>query len=243
MRLLITRPEPDAQRTAAALRARCHDVTIASLLRIEPVADADLTTGPYSAVLVTSANAAIGIAGHPRLAELRGLAVLAVGDRSAQAMRDLGFAAVMSAGGDVGDLARLAAQQLGPVAQHKPPDTPLLYLAGTERSGDLAGLLVACGFPVRTVEVYRAVAATALPGAALDVSVRIDGVLHFSQRSAQAYVAAAQNAGLTEHALARPIHFCLSAQIAEPLAAAGATDIRVAPRPTEADLIELIAAA
>ena len=37
----------------------------------------------------------------------------------------------------------------------------ILYLAGEDRAGDLAGALAAAGHPVRTVEVYRAVAATA----------------------------------------------------------------------------------
>ena len=58
MRLLLTRPEPDAQRTAAALRAQGHDVIIAPLLRIEPAPDAEIGTGPWAAILITSANAA-----------------------------------------------------------------------------------------------------------------------------------------------------------------------------------------
>ena len=33
MRIVVTRPQEDAERTAAALRARCHDVLIAPLLR------------------------------------------------------------------------------------------------------------------------------------------------------------------------------------------------------------------
>ncbi len=37
-----------------------------------------------------------------------------------------------------------------------------------------------------------------------------------------------------------PCHFCLSRQVAEPLAAAGAAEIRIAARPDEAALIELV---
>ena len=58
VRLLLTRPEPDAQRTAAALRAHGHDVVVAPLLRIEPAADAQIGAGPWAAILITSANAA-----------------------------------------------------------------------------------------------------------------------------------------------------------------------------------------
>jgi uroporphyrinogen-III synthase len=233
VRLLVTRPEPDAERTAAALRARGHEVVIAPLLRIEAIEDAEIGSGPWAAILVTSANAAPAVVQHERFAELRSLPAFAVGERSAQAMRAAGFADVTSADGKVADLARL-------VAQRSRPGAPLLYLAGANRSGDLAGDLSAHGFMVRTTVIYRAVAVAVLPRAAADaLAGGIDGVLHFSRRSAETYVSAARGAGLLASAL-KPIHFCLSAQVAEPLAQAGAADIRIAPRPVEAAMIELI---
>ena len=92
MRLLVTRPQADAERTAAALRARGHDVVVAPLLRIEPLPDAEIGAGPWAAILVTSANAARAIARHRASRRIaRRLPVFAVGDRSAQAMRDGGF--------------------------------------------------------------------------------------------------------------------------------------------------------
>jgi uroporphyrinogen-III synthase len=234
VRLLVTRPQPDAERTAAALRARGHAVVVAPLLRIEAVDAAEIGGGPWTAILVTSANAAPAVAQHVRFEELRSLPVFAVGERSAQAMRAAGFADVSSADGKVGDLVRLVAQRIKPGAQ-------LLYLAGTDRSGDLAGALGAQNFAVRTVAIYRAVAAAALPHAAADaLSSGIGGVLHFSRRSAEAFIVTTRRAGLHEDALKKPAHFCLSAQVAEPLAQAGAAGIRVAPRPAEADLIDLI---
>src|SRR6516165_3443045 len=57
VRLLVTRPEPDGERTAAVLRARGHDVVLAALLQVEAIADAQLGSGPWSALIVTSANA------------------------------------------------------------------------------------------------------------------------------------------------------------------------------------------
>jgi uroporphyrinogen-III synthase len=236
VRLLLTRPEPDAQRTAAALRAQGHDVVAAPLLRIAPVTDAQIGDGPWAAILITSANAAHAIAAHARVTPLRALPVFAVGPRSAEAVAAAGFADVTSADGNVTDLARLVAARMQPAA-------PLLYLAGEDRSGDLAGNLRAHGFAVETIIVYRAVAATGLlPVAAEALSSGIDGVLHFSRRSAEAYVNAARAAGMLANAL-KPVHFCLSAQVAEPLAQAGTADIRVAERPSEAALLALIAAA
>jgi uroporphyrinogen-III synthase len=68
MHLLITRPLPDAERTAEALRARGHTVTLAPLLRVEPIADARFGPGPFAGVILTSANAVRAMQGHPRLA-------------------------------------------------------------------------------------------------------------------------------------------------------------------------------
>ena len=235
MRLLLTRPEPDAQRTAAALRAQGHDVVIAPLLSIVPIADAPIGVGPWAVILITSANAAPGVVAHTRVTQLRTLPVFAVGRRSAEAMAAVGFADVTSADGNVSDLVQLVAARLQPAAR-------LLYLAGEDRSGDLAGDLRARGFAVETTMIYRAIAATGLPSAAADaLASGIDGVLHFSRRSAEAYVDAARAAGMVSNAL-NLIHFCLSAQVAEPLAQAGAADIRVAERPSEAVLLALIAA-
>lgn len=237
MHLLVTRPEPEAARTAATLRARGHTVIVVPLMRIEALADVEIGAGPWAGLLMTSANAARAIAAHPRFAELRGLPVFAVGARSACALRAAGFAEVTSADGGVGDLARL-------VAASAKPAMPLLYLAATDRRGDLAGALGRHGISVHTVALYRAIAASLSPAAAAEAfAIGIGGVLHLSPRSADAYVSAAQAAGLLAVALKRPVHFCLSASVAEPLAAAGAADIRVARRPTEAALIELIPAA
>ena len=159
MRILVTRPAADAARTAAALRVRGHEAIVAPLLTIEYFPDAELGDGPWSAILVTSANAARAIAGHKRRDELRRIPVFAVGRQSAQDLRAEGFADVTSADGDVDDLAALVAARLKPPAR-------LLYLAGEERSGDLAGVLRAKNFAVDTVVVYRVVVAETLPAEA-----------------------------------------------------------------------------
>jgi uroporphyrinogen-III synthase len=111
MRLLVTRPEPDAARTAEVLRAQGHTVLVAPLMRTETIA-ADFG-GPFAAVLLTSANAARALAAHPRKAELLALPAFAVGARSAEAARDTGFTQVTSADGALGDLVRLIAPRFG----------------------------------------------------------------------------------------------------------------------------------
>jgi uroporphyrinogen-III synthase len=233
--LLVTRPEPDAERTAAALRSRGHQVEIAALLRIESIPDAELGPGPWSALVVTSANALRALESHPRRAELLGARVFAVGRSTAAAARAAGFLDVTAAGGDVQELAQhLRREEL-------PGRAPLLYLAGRDRSGDLAGDLAADGRIVLTAVVYRAVQTDRFPPAvaAALAAGQIDGVLHFSRRSAQVYIDCARAALLLDQALA-PSHYCVSPQIAAPLAAAGAKNLRIAALPEEASLFALI---
>jgi len=235
VRLLVTRPKADAERTAAALRAHGHDAIVAPLLTIEHLSNVAIAAGPWSAILVTSANAAHAIAAHPSRDDLRRFPVFAVGAHSAQAMRDAGFAEVTSADGDVAALAKLASARAKPGAS-------LLYLAGAARSGDLAGALRKLGVAVHTAVVYRADIAKSLPaGAAAALAAGIDGVLHYSRRSAEAYVNAARQADLVKAGLADPIHFCLSAEIAASLLAAGAINVRVAETPDETALLALCA--
>jgi uroporphyrinogen-III synthase len=93
------------------------------------------------------------------------------------------------------------------------------------------------------VVVYRAVTAPFPPELTTALKAgEVDGVLHFSRRSAENYIAGARQAGIIERALAVR-HFCLSRPIAEPLAGAGADSIAVAKRPDEAALIALLAPA
>lgn len=232
MRLLVTRPDEEGRRTAEALRALGHEVLLAPLLRIEPVLDTDFGPPPWSGVLMSSANAARAVAAHPRKNELVALPLLAVGDRTAEAAREGGFTDVTSAGGDATDLARAAA------ARFAGCKAPLLYLAGRDRACDLPTALGE--LRVRTVVVYRAIKAERLPTAvqAALAAGHLDGVLHYSRRSAETYLALADAAGLRTKALA-PLHYCLSARIAAALA--GAPEVRIAAEPNEAALLRLIA--
>jgi len=232
MRLLVTRPEPDGERTAAELRARGHDVLLAPMLRVEALPDAEIGGGPWAAILLTSANGARAIVSHRRFTGLKPLAVLAVGDATAAAARNAGFARVASAGGDGADLVRLVTQQMtGATA-------PLLYLSGEERARDLAGELGAHGFMVETAVVYRTAKAEAFADAvqAAFRARQVDAVLHFSRRSVEGYLQCARD---LPDALA-PAHFCLSERAAGPLRAAGAKSVQVPERPDERSLLALV---
>jgi uroporphyrinogen-III synthase len=235
VRLLVTRPEPEGGRTAALLRSRGHEVWLVPLLRIEPVVDPVFGAGPWAGVVFTSANAVRAVAVHRRFGELAGLPAYAVGARTREAAIAAGLAGTASAEGDVDDLARLIVAKAGEAG------LPLLYFAGHDRAGDLAAALRKAGRSVETVVVYRAATV-----GDFDADVRsaiagggIDGVLHYSARTAGAFIAAAAAAGGTDSVM-RIRHFCLSPQVAAPLVAAGAAIVDIAAAPNEAALLALI---
>lgn len=231
MRIVLTRPQNDSERTAALLRAHGHDALIAPLMRIETL-PLELHP-PYGAVIITSANAVAAIADHPARAALTALPLYAVGRRSADAAHEAGFSDIRIAGGDANDLVRLIAEQ------RPHAGAPLLYLAGEDRSTDVAGDLAVHGIAVELAVIYRAVS---LPFPAELIAAlaagAADAVMHFSKRSAAQYVTGANEAGIAEAAIGAR-HLCLSAQVAAPLREAGATRIDVAKRPDESAMIAL----
>ena len=236
MRFLLTRPTPEAERTAQALRALGHEAEFAPMLEIENLPAVPLGTGPFAAVLMTSGNAARALAEHPDREALLHLRCFAVGGQTAEASRTIGFADVASAGGDGGDLARLVAQEIGTTP------LPLLYLAGNDRARDMAGDLAPAGLTVETVVVYRANAAQQL-APQIAAALRdggFDAVMHYSRRTTFAFVDCVRRSGLAE-AAARPVHLTISARASEPLAQIGAGRILVADHPDEQAMLDLIA--
>lgn len=230
MRLLVTRPLPEALRTKAALEARGHDVTLAPLLHIEPLTPA-LPDARPDAIVITSATAAMLLKTHPAAMRLLSRPVIAVGDRTAAAARDAGFADVRSAASDGAALVRLLRKNFA-------QGTRLLHLAGHDRAVDIAAELAPGGIHVDVVILYRAAAAESFPKpvtAALSGGT-IDGVLHYSLRTAEAYLVCCSNSGASAAAVT---HYCLSPRIARMLQDQGAA-ARTAAQPNEAALFALL---
>jgi uroporphyrinogen-III synthase len=234
VRVLVTRPEAEGERTAARLRALGHEVWLAPLLRIESASDLTFGPGAWAGVAFTSANAVRAVASHPRLAELATLAAYTVGARTREAAMAAGFARAFSAEGDVADLVRL-------VESNADDLLPILYFAGSERAGDLAAALAPTGRSVETVIAYRARIVSDFDADVRDAIAHrgIEAVLHYSARSAAAFLAAAEAMGIMDFAKGAK-HFCLSAQVAAPLRAAGARNVSIAAAPNESALVDLI---
>jgi uroporphyrinogen-III synthase len=234
VRFIVTRPEHDAAAVAATLEGAGHEVVLAPLLAIVG-RSAVIPQRDYRAVLVTSANGARALAGHPDRERLRSVEVHAVGPASAAAARAAGFG-VRQAGGDVDAL-------IAAVRRHvDPADGPLLYVSGETVAGDLEGALSATGIAVDRVVLYAAQPAAALPGAAataLAESRGSDAVLIYSPRTAEIWVRLVTAAGLAQAAAGRG-HLCLSQNVAARVRAAfPAAPVKVAVRPDEDAMIDL----
>jgi uroporphyrinogen-III synthase len=239
MAVLVTRPLPDGETTAADLRARGFEALAAPMLRFEPFAFKDEAEVPYGGIIVTSANAIRAVESQLANSPLARLPLFAVGERTAAVARAAGFAKIFSAAGDAAALRNLIVETAK--AKKLKKKSPLLYLAGEELARDLAGDLREQGFEVVTHIAYRMVPAKSLPGEVVDgfAAGRIEAVLHYSRRSARAFVEAARTGGVEISALALP-QCCISPAVAEIVREAGATQVTVAARPDENALFEAL---
>lgn len=202
-RLLLTRPKVKADAFALALEIAAPGrfaCTTAPVMEIVPLA-ASLTTSGVQGVLFTSANA-VGLAAG--MADLSGLPCLCVGPATAQAAQAHGLQAI-NAGGDAGDVLRLAGEVFRPGAGR------LLHLRGVHMARDLAAELTAQGLETQSVVIYdqRPLPFTQSVARGL-AEGRFDAIGFFSPRSAEIF------AGLADRdwRLGGTAAFCLSPAVA-----------------------------
>jgi uroporphyrinogen-III synthase len=235
MRLIVTRPEPDDDRTGRALIRLGHEAILSPMLDVAADPKAPIPSRDFQAVVVTSSNAVRALAGRSDDAVPRTLPLYAVGDQTALEAKRAGFAQARSAGGALDDLVRLLRDALDPEAG------PLLYAAGEAQAGDLAGATRSHGFAVETAVVYRSRLRARLSGVAEDAlkSGSADGVLLYSRRSAEAFAGAVKAAGLGPLS-ERVKLFCLSDPVAAALSDNVGGRIAVAEKPNQISLFALI---
>ena len=227
MRVLVTRPEAEAVRTAERLRQAGHAPVVIPLLRTVRLA-VDLPEAAFDAVLATSPHA---FPAGPLSPALLSRPLFSVGSRTAEAARGRGFAQVRA---PARDAATLLAQIL---AAWPTTSARLLYLAGRDRKPTLEAGLGTARHAVTVVETYAVQAADTLPDelARLLSEASLDAVLHYSARGAGVFRDLVGRAG-AEVTIVRLVHHCLSADVAGALGMLGARTI-VASQPSETALL------
>ena len=229
MRVLVTRPEPGAARTAGRLRALGLDAIVLPLSETRPLSVEPNTVAPdVAATAVTSANA-LRHAPSALIARLAALPCHAVGKRTAEAARAASFRTVTEGPGDAAGLARSIAAGLA--------GQKLAYLCGRVRFPGFEDCLAKAGVTVCPVETYDTLAVAYSDqeaGARLSTG-SVDTVLLYSVKAAEAardLIARPALAGLFENARI----LALSQRIGAAFGPAAVTP----SRPDEDDLLALL---
>jgi uroporphyrinogen-III synthase len=225
MRILVTRPEPDAADTMRTLETRGHVALCAPLLEIRFRDGPEIDLSDVAAVMITSAN---GIRALARRTPVRSVPVFAVGKQSAAAAEDDGFRLGGQSDGDAKALAALVKSRL------RPDGGPILHACGAETRGDLAGRLTAAGYDVRTSVLYDAVAATGFPSSitAALCDGTVDAILFYSPRTAGIFAELARRDGL-EAACRGIVAICISEAAAASVSDLAFRRTRIASHPSE----------
>jgi len=230
--VLVTRPEPDAETTAALLRERGFLALVAPMLRIVALPARLPPPERVQAVLAASLNA-IRTLPEPH----RALPLLAVGDATAAEARRVGVSDVRSAAGDASALAALASRTLDPKAG------PLLLPTRPDEGFRLAADLRRNGFRVLRRITYDAQPAVSLPpeSAAALREGRVRTVLFFSASAARVFARVVRACGL-EARLSGVEALAISAAAASGLTGLAFRRIRSAARPDQDSLLALLCA-
>lgn len=232
MRMLVTRPDPDAADTAARLGALDIEATICPLLEFATLPTSLPDARGFAAIALTSGNALRALEARGEVSRYRQLRVYAVGERTGERAREAGFTDIVTAGGTLASLAeQLAHSGLG---------GPVFYPAGRELSGDLAKSLAPYGVMVITAQVYAMNPVAGLPLTVREdlVEGRIGAVLLYSRRTAETFVRLAGD-GLGRDARARLAMLCMSEGVAQPLVDAHFVRIGLADHPSEEAMMGL----
>lgn len=169
-RVWVTRTANRAHKTAAAVEALGFEALIDPVLKVELLPAPPISEG-YDAIAFTSRSAVEIFA---KTYSLRDAIAFCVGDATAEAARDHGFSAVLSAAGDGRALFDL-------ILQHRPQ--AVIVCAPETPAAPLADWLTADGINAHDLPLYRTVTIT--PDAALNGIDDIDIILLHSPRAAR----------------------------------------------------------
>ncbi|MEM8876485.1 MAG: uroporphyrinogen-III synthase [Pseudomonadota bacterium] len=246
-RILVTRPEPAASKTAEALEAEGYDPVVVPLFEIKPMPGVDsvvekvLRDDPQ-AIAFTSANAIRALMSSftdsiPQT--LLQLPVYALGEATAIVSRDAGFATVLETPPDHGGDAKGLAAWI--TSRCEPGGGPILHLHGQHRAADLSVLLAGPGLQVTARAIYVSQSAEPFTDSLRQhiANAPVVAVLHYSPRAARHFVERAAEIRI-------PCHACLSPAVAEALDQAligrkiGAGSVVVAELPNERALLRAL---
>jgi uroporphyrinogen-III synthase len=224
-RVALFRARRDATASAARLRRLGFSVACLPAIEIRPQAVRPRRSR-YDAVIATSGAAFLGQGPSDTSSPL-----FVVGERARRAAKARGWRLASPPAPDAAKLAETLQGALKPGAS-------VLYLAGRDRKETIEAALESA-FALEVVEAYAAEARDKWRPAEARALASCVAALHYSRRSAGLAAALAKDAG-AEPRFLELAHVCLSRDVAEPLEAAGATQIAIAETPDEAELFRAL---
>lgn len=235
-RILVTRPEPGASRTAAALKEAGFEPVILPVTEITPLpveASVIADASQIDAIAVTSANA-LRHAPDSLLRLFERKPLFAVGQATAAAAKTLGFGDVHIADGDADALAQLIDDQ-------SPKSAHFLYLCGRVRTGGLETELEASGRRFTLAEVYDSKIVIQLTQKIMAVwrLGAIDAVLVHAGTSAEALAMSLPEISHT-YPIDKTTIFVISGRAAKPLDPIKIGPIIISDAPTDASLLDAV---
>jgi uroporphyrinogen-III synthase len=239
MRLLVTRPEPDATALRAHLIAQGHEGLIEPLINVRFDNADPIELEHVQALIATSRNGLRALAESPALDQARSLPLFAVGPGTAATARGLGFEHVIKGPGTGRALVNFIVE----IAEVN--GGPLLHLAGDALAFDFASELARLGFHILRPIVYETEPATRLSGSTATrlANGQIEGVLLLSPRTAAIYAELVEAQGLTEGVRRGVTHFCISPDAAARLEGLAPVKVEIAAEPNLKEVLALTARA
>ncbi|RWB71970.1 MAG: uroporphyrinogen-III synthase [Mesorhizobium sp.] len=232
VRVLVTRPEPGASRTARRLEALGFQPVLLPLTETRALPVKSAIGADAVAVAVTSANA-VRHAPKALVALLAGLPCHAVGKRTAEACRDAGFLAVTEGRGDAEALADATAGGLAGKA--------IVYLCGRVRFPVFEQRLAVAGVHVQPIETYDTIA---IDYGDADVVAGLSGqpveaALLYSAKASLGLVGLMARPTL-RHLFEKTQFLALATRVARPMEGIAGSRVRVASQPEEDALLALL---
>lgn len=236
MRVVVTRPEIAARRTADKLRVLGHEPILLPLTRAAHYPDFALNAlgRPHSTLAVTSAEAlrVLGSLGEQLIPYLNET-LYAVGEATAKAASEAGFRNIRTGSGSGADLARII------IARSSKETTTLLYLAGRPRSFGFEEGLRRGNKPFAVAEIYEMlpIAHDEPTIAHALVDPPADAVLLYSRENARLFFTLAR----PQLSALRSLRIlCLSAKVADIVPPEFHRNIKIADHPEEDGLLALL---
>ncbi|MEM1040750.1 MAG: uroporphyrinogen-III synthase [Pseudomonadota bacterium] len=241
MKVLVTRPLQQSQKTAKRLATAGYEPVVHPLLSVVMLRSPQ-PSGDFGGLIITSANAVPCLTASDQLPSFMSLPVLTTGSVTADALKQVGFRDVDHVDGSALDIVKRLAEW---TFKKCIDDRPVLYASAAAVAHDLTMLARKQGVTVVSWPVYETQTALRFDPAvkAMLLNGEIAAVLLYSPRTAACFSKLYRHLRVeaaAERTAGPPVCLVLSEAVRAALGKELQRLSRVARKPTEAALFEIL---